>query len=136
MAVALVSLLMTACGQERSAEAYCSTMDEYKKRYLEAWASADEQASSGSALGALEGLSRGMGAMGDLAQMWEALSEVAPDEIRQDTESVRDAYESQLESSKESADNALGAFASSLMAGLQTAPALGRIDEYVRVNCG
>lgn len=111
-------------------------MDEHKERYLDAWAEADQQASSGRALGVLEGIATGIGAMGDLAQMWEALAEVAPEEIREDTEAVRDAYADQLESSKGAVDNPLGSFASSLMTGLQTAPALERIDEYVRATCG
>ncbi|WP_208545134.1 hypothetical protein [Rathayibacter sp. VKM Ac-2760] len=113
---------LTACAPQRSAEAFCSTMQKHKDRYLEATSAAQEQ-------GAILGLLGTASAVGDLSNMWKELAEVAPDEIRTDAETVRDAWAEQQENA-----GALD-WVASLSTALFSSASMSRVDAYVRENC-
>lgn len=122
---ALISILatasLTACSQ-RSTEAFCSTMEEHKTRYLEAWSQASGE-------GAVAGLVGGASAVGDLKIMWDELAEVAPDEIRPDAEAVRDAWKQQEDAAKN------GDWMGAVAGGLMNSGSMSRVDQYARENC-
>lgn len=135
-AVAAVLVLISACGSGRSVEAYCSVLEEHKTQYLERFDEANEQLADETLEGFVSGLAGGMGAIGDLQQMWEELAEVAPEEIRADVETVRDNYADQLDLAEESATDPLAALGSALMGGLLSSGSWSRVDEWTAENCG
>lgn len=122
-ALITAAVMLTGCGgQTRSVEAFCSTMDKHKERYLEQMTAAQ----GGDLLG---GMVTAVAAVGDLKLMWRELADVAPADIQMDAEVVRDAWERQEE-------NAAGMdWAAALATGLLNSGSMSRVDEYVRVNC-
>lgn len=131
----MASLLLSACGTERSPEAFCSTMEKHKVRYLDRMGQADEAMRSGDSLTGLVGLATGVSAFADLTQMWEELADVSPDEIKPDVEDVRDAFQKQLDSMGQAAENPLGALVSNLSTGLAVSGAMQRVDTFTRDQC-
>ena len=113
---------LTGCTSSRSVEGYCSTMEEHKTSYL-----AQMQGAADS--GDLSGIFQAVGAVGDLKIMWTELADVAPEEIRSDTEAVRDAWSEQED--RASSNDLLG----SLMTGLLSSGSMARVNEYVVQNC-
>ncbi|OOP59417.1 hypothetical protein BMF89_20490 [Arthrobacter sp. SRS-W-1-2016] len=68
-------------------------------------------------------------AIGDLKSMWKDMADVAPDEIRSDTESVRDAWAKQE-------DAAVSGDWKALVGGaIFNAGPMSRVDAYVRQHC-
>lgn len=119
LAAATVAVL-AGCTPARSVQAYCSTLEAHKKEYL--------QEMSGAA--GLSGLVQSVSAIGDLQTMWNDLANVAPDEIRTDTETVRDAWKQTTQDA--SNQNYLGAVA----AALTSSAAASRVNVYIAKNCG
>lgn len=113
---------LSACsGTNRSVEAFCSTMDTHKTRYLEQMSAAQS--------GGLGGLVTATSAVGDLKLMWRELADVAPSDIQTDTEAVRDAWEKQE-------DNAAQMdWKAAIATGLLNSGSMSRVDTYVRTNC-
>lgn len=114
--------VLTACGgSERSVEAFCSTMDTHKQRYLEQMSVAQS--------GGIGGIFTAVSAVGDLKLMWRELAEVAPADIQADAEAVRDAWEKQEDNAAEMD------WAAALATGLLNSGSMSRVDQYVRANC-
>lgn len=135
IALALLGLLpLAACGDGRSPEAFCSTMETHRERYLEATDAALGEVQRGDGAGLLAGSAQMVVALGDLQVMWKDLADVAPDDIRSDVEVIRDATEKQLEAAGSGGD-ALSALTSGLMSGLTNAGSYQRVDSYVREHC-
>ena len=118
----LAASALAGCSPSRSVEAYCSTMEKYKTSYLEQMDVAQES-------GDLSGLTQAVGAIGDLKLMWSDMASVAPDEIRTDTEAVRDAWKKQEDAG---VDNDV---LSGLMIGLLNTGPMSRVDTYVKEHC-
>ncbi|MDN5929753.1 MAG: hypothetical protein L0I24_01565 [Pseudonocardia sp.] len=132
-----LALVLTACGDGRSVEAYCSTFygdgQELRQRWLDTNASRDP----------LAGMAQLFSAPRDLAVFFDELSAVAPDDIRPDVETVRDTFQSQADSLGDKAGDIasgpmglFGALAGDLATGFATAPAMQRIDTWTSANCG
>lgn len=115
---------LAACGDDtpaRSVEAFCSTMDKHKQRYLAQMDAANA--------GTLDGLLGAAGAVGDLKLMWKELADVAPSDIRTDAEAVYDTWKQQEEHA--TSGNWLGLVSHAVL----NTGSLGRVDEYVRQHC-
>lgn len=110
-------------------------MEEHKQRYLSTMDQATESIASDDSLTALSGLAQGYGAIADLAIMFEEMAEVAPEEIRTDTEKVAEAFDKAVDSAGDSATDPIGGLAGSLATALAIGPALSRVDQYVRDRC-
>lgn len=134
MTVAAGSLLMgslAACDDGRSVDAFCSVHDKYKDRYLTSMQAATEKLNGQF----LSGLLQGAAAIGDLSNMWNALADVAPDEIRSDAETVAERWQKQADLAAEFIDHPLKAAASALGGALQAAGPLNRVDQFVKDHC-
>lgn len=127
--IALLCTTLTGCGDERSAESFCSTMAKHKDRYLKAM---DEVNANDNPLAGLAGM---VSALGDLSQMWSELAKVAPEEIQVDVEAVAKAWDEQFETAKEVADDPLKGIASGLLSSLKVAGPMKRVGEYTEKNC-
>ena len=67
--------------------------------------------------------------------MWEELADVSPDEVKADVERIRDENAKQLEATKDSIDNPLGALGRSLAGGLMVSGSYQRVDAYTKQHC-
>ncbi len=113
--------LLSACSGEnkRSVEAYCTTMAKHRDQYLTAM---DTNADLAGLLGAA-------GAIGDLKIMWDAMAEVAPEDIRKDTEAVRDSW-------REAEDAAIsGDYRKLFGNAIFNSGPIERVDAYIIANC-
>ncbi len=119
--LAALLLAVVGCAPLRSVEAYCDTMAKHRASYL-------GQMDLGGEVG-LEDVLGAASAIGDLKVMWTELAEVAPEAIRVDSESVRDAWIAQEEAALKG--DLFGAFGT----GLLSAGAMTRVDAFVRDNC-
>ena len=138
IACGLVSAaVLTGCGSGRSVEAYCSTFygegQELRQRWLDTNAEGDPVA----------GLAQLFSAPRDLAVFFGELSDVAPEEIQPDVETVRDTFQRQADSLGDKAGDIasgpmglFGALAGDLATGLAAAPAMQRVDTWTSQNCG
>jgi hypothetical protein len=135
LALVLLPATLSGCGTERSAKAYCDTMQKHKDRYLSAMADATKQVEKGDAAGVVGGLAGTVSALGDIQRMWEDLAKVAPEEIRPDVESVRDNSAKQLDKAEQSIKDPAGALASALVNALVNSGPIRRVDAYTRQNC-
>lgn len=128
---------LTGCGQTRSVESYCTTFygegQVFRQRFLGLDAQRDPLGSLGQLLAAPR----------DLAVFFGKLADVAPDDIRPDVETARDAFQSQADGMGDKAGQIasgpaglLGSLAGDLTTGLATAPAMQRIDTWTTSNCG
>lgn len=122
--IALTTLIigLTACGSEasgRSVEAYCNTMVKHRDRYLTAMGNTND----------LSGLIGAAGAIGDLKSMWNELADAAPNEIRSDTEAVRDSWEKAEEAATS------GDFMALFGNAMFNSAAIERVDAYMIDNC-
>lgn len=120
IAASIIAIALSGCGQERSAEAFCQTMEEHKQAYL------SQMEGAGASL---EGIVSAAGAIGDLKIMWQDLAKVAPEEIRSDVESVSEAWQEQEDNATDG--NWSGVLATALLNG----GSMVRVDTYVRETC-
>ncbi len=134
---AVALLILAGCGTGRSVDAYCDTFhgqgQEFRQRYL----AIDGEEDPLAALAQLAATPR------DLATLFTSLSDVAPEDIRTDVETVRDHFDQQADEFGDDAGDvlsgpagALGSIAGDLMAGLAVAPALQRVATWTTQHCG
>jgi hypothetical protein len=130
----LTATVLSACGGsggDRSAEAYCRAFYEHaapiRKTYVEADKTLEQDP--------LKSVVTLLGAPGDLASIFGAMVDHAPDEIRSDTEAVRDAFKKQQESVGEALSDPLGAIGDSLGAALTTSGSFARVESYLQRHC-
>lgn len=133
----VAAIALTACGSGRSVEAYCDTFftrgEEFRQRYL----TIDAESDPLSAFAQLAATPR------DLATLFGDLADVAPEDIRADTETLRDHFDRQADELGDNAGEllsgplgALGAVSGDVLAGLSVAPALQRFDGWTAEHCG
>jgi hypothetical protein len=67
--------------------------------------------------------------------MFARLSDVAPEEIRADTESVHEGIQRQVELLEEADSDPLAALVGSLASSLVNAPAQSRVNNYIGDHC-
>ncbi|WP_159620915.1 hypothetical protein [Ruania rhizosphaerae] len=129
--LAVSTAILTGCSDGRSVGAFCEVHDTHRDRYLASMDVANGNLESDPVLGLLQGGS----AIADLANMWHELAEVAPEEIRSDTERVAELWDAQSEQAAESVGDPLGGLAGILQTALTMSGPLNRVDEFVIENC-
>ncbi|MEZ0579856.1 hypothetical protein [Nocardioides sp. MH1] len=135
MLVAVVVLVaggVAGCDDGRSTDAFCDTLNKHKDRYLTSMDAASGAIDDGDALA---GLVQAASAIGDISQMWTELAEVAPEEIRVDTEAVRDQWKKQDELAGQAAGDPLAGFASAMVGWFEISGPLDRVDKFATDNC-
>lgn len=133
MVAAIVAVSLGGCGggSERSADAYCrafyETATPIRKSYLEA----DENVETDP----LQALVTLLGSPGDLSVIFDTMAAHAPDEIRSDTEAVRDAMKKEQDAIGEGLSDPLGALGNSIAAGVTSSGSFTRVDNYLNEHC-
>jgi len=128
------ALGVSACGDEaeaRTPEAYCRAFYEKGVTLHDEY----QQASDNMETDLLGGMITLFSAPGDLATLLDDMAAHAPDEIRSDTEAVRDAFKKQQDSMGDALTNPLGALGSGLATALTTSGSFRRVDEYLGEHC-
>lgn len=117
----MMMITLAGCGgsEARSVEAYCKTMAKHRDQYLAAMSNT----------GDLAGILGAAGAIGDLKIMWDEMAKVAPNEIRSDTEAVRDSWKKAEEAAIS------GDFQTLLGNALFNSGPIERVDAYIIANC-
>lgn len=127
----LVGLVASCGGSERSSEAYCRAFYEtaapIRKSYVEAGNEVEKDP--------LQSIVTLLGSPGDLEVIFDSMVAHAPDEIRADTEAVRDAMKKEQEAVGEGLSDPLGALGKSLGAGLTSSGSFSRVESYLNQRC-
>ena len=84
----VLALVVAGCGQERSPEAYCDAFWDKAIPLHEQYTKAAEEAEA-NPIGAIMNL---FSSPRDLAGVFDSMAKAAPEEIRTDTEAVRDSF--------------------------------------------
>lgn len=123
-AIAIAVVALAACGSDdgRSLAAYCDT---FWSGARELHATLDAQASDDP----VAAVAAVFSSIGDLGVLFDEMARVAPDDIRADTEAIRDAVRS-LPGSGGSGD-----IVSAIVSGLTSAGSFDRVNAYLRDNC-
>jgi hypothetical protein len=127
--------LVAGCSSGRSPEAYCSVYEKHKQRFIDAMGEAQSSMDSSDDLGVVVGLAQTAGALGDLQRMWEELADVAPEDIQQDVEVVRDVSAKQADRSGQSISDPVGAMSGLLVDALMNSGSFRRVDTYTQEQC-
>ena len=130
--LAAIAVLATGCGQERSAKAYCNAFWDRALPLHDQY----QSASSTSPDNPIPALINLFSSPRDLAGMLDAMAKVAPEEIRPDTEQVRDAFNRLADSYGESLTNPLGGLAAGVGNALSVSGPMAHVDAYVTAHCG
>jgi hypothetical protein len=142
IAAAATSLVVSACSDGRSVEAFCQTYDTEKQAFLERYASVGQPAAEGEE-GAkiLLDLVMAMQSLGDATVILTKLEEKAPEEIRVDMSTVVQSWKDMQGSMGDQASNAFdpqGLIASTMKGMFMAAQSNGswtRVGEYIETNC-
>ena len=121
--------MLSACASARSVQAFCGELDR-GMRDLDAAAQATMEADD-----LLVGLMGIGGSLGEYQRLLERLADVAPKEIQQDMEVVRDTIAAQLDV-RTAASDPLGAMVASFGEALMNHGSFERVDQYARTHCG
>jgi hypothetical protein len=124
-------LLVSGCGSDVSPEAYCRSFYEKAAPIREGYVQAGDTVEA-DPLGAFVKL---MQAPGDMAVIFDGMVDHAPDDIRSDTEQVRDSFKKLQDSMGDNLDNPLKMLGANLMAGLSSAGSFERVDAYLGEHC-
>ena len=130
----MVSFVLAACGgggEDRSADAYCRAFYEHAAPIRAGYVEADEQMEE-DPVGSIVTL---LGSPGDIAVIFDAMVDHAPDEIRGDTEAARDAVQDQQDALSDALSDPLGALGGSLIEGLTSSGSFARVDSYLNDHC-
>lgn len=132
-AATLAAVLVSGCGggSERSAEAYCRAFYETATPIRKSYVEADEQVETDP----LQALVTLLGSPGDFGVIFDTMAAHAPDEIRSDTEAVRDAMKKEQEAVGEGLSDPLGALGNSIAAGVTSSGSFTRVDNYLNEHC-
>jgi hypothetical protein len=118
----------------RSVVAYCRTWKAEGERLHAKWAAAQRQAErDGDAFGSFSTV---MGAPEDLADFFDQLDRVAPDDIEQVVARYRDAWRQTAANLGSKASDPLSFLTAQLMVAAQSAGAEREIDSWTRSHCG
>ena len=130
---------LTACGAERSPEAFCKVYDEEKTAYIAKYNERNDQVQALEGSDSLAAFVVAGGsifeALGDIVIIFDKLDKVAPDDIEPDVAAIRDALKKQNESAKDSYDDPLGSLLGGLVSGLTTSGSWTRVGDYVSEHC-
>jgi hypothetical protein len=122
-------VLLNACSSERSVQAFCGELDR-GMRDLDAAAQATMETDD-----LLVGLMGIAGSLGEYQRLLERLADVAPKEIQQDMEVVRDTIAGQLDVGAAASDP-FGAMIAAFGQAMMNQGSFERVDQYARTHCG
>lgn len=128
----VLALVVAGCGQERSPEAYCDAFWDKAIPLHEQYTKAAEEAEA-NPIGAIMNL---FSSPRDLAGVFDSMAKAAPEEIRTDTEAVRDSFNKLADSYGDTMKDPLGGLLGSLGNALSVGNAMGRVDKYMSQHCG
>jgi hypothetical protein len=118
-------------GSDRSPEAYCRAFYETAAPIRETYVEADNEVETDP----LKSIVTLLGSPGDLEVIFDSMVAHAPDEIRSDTEAVREAMKKEQEAVGEGLSDPLGALGKSLGAGLTSSGSFSRVESYLNEHC-
>lgn len=127
----LVGLLSGCGGAERSPEAYCRAFYATAAPIRKTWVEAGNEVEADP----LKSIVTLLGSPGDLEVIFDSMVSHAPDEIRADTEAVRDAMKKEQEAVGEGLSDPLGALGKSLGAGVTSSGSFERVNSYLDEHC-
>ena len=127
----LAGLVVGCGGSERSPEAYCRAFYETAAPIRKTYVEADNEMEADP----LKSIVTLLGSPGDLEVIFDSMVAHAPDEIRADTEAVRDAMTKEQEAVGEGLSDPLGALGKSLGAGLTSSGSFSRVESYLNDHC-
>lgn len=125
---------LTACGSsgdERSPEAYCRAFYEKAAPIRQSYVDADKNMSADPVGGILK-LIR---APGDMEAIFAGMVDHAPDDIRSDTEQVRDSFKKMQDTEGDALSNPLLAAGKGIINSLTSAGSFDRVDAYLGRHC-
>jgi hypothetical protein len=129
--VLLAAVLVGCGGSDRSPEAYCKAFYETAAPIRQTYVEADEHMETEP----VQGLITLLGSPGDLEVIFSSMVEHSPDEIKADTESIRDAFKQEKEAMGEGPGDPLAALGKSLAAGLGSSGSFLRVEKYLSQHC-
>jgi hypothetical protein len=127
----LTGLVAGCGGSDRSPEAYCRAFYETAAPIRESYVEADKEMENDP----LQSIVTLLGSPGDLEVIFNTMVAHAPDEIRADTEAVRDAMKKEQEAIGEGLSDPLGALGNSLAAGVTSSGSFERVERYLDEHC-
>lgn len=129
----ILMVLLGGCGggSERSAEAYCKAFYETAAPIRKSYVEANENVESDP----LQALVTLLGSPGDLEVIFDTMAAHAPDEIRSDTEAVRDGMRKEQDAIGEGLSDPIGALGNSIAAGVTSSGSFTRVDNYLNEHC-
>lgn len=132
-AVAWLTLTMslTACSMfgGRSTQAFCDELEKGNRVMQTNYTSTDKEDMTGM-------LGAAAANIGEFTRMVHQLDEVAPAEIETDMHAVRQAWDSQADMIKESANNPFGAILGGLASSIMSAGSTKAVDMFAMEKCG
>lgn len=134
VAVVAASLLLAGCGTQRSTEAFCRVLEEQKQQYLETY-DADQLDGMSEGDQLFGGIGLTLGAMGEIPLIYRKLADVAPEEIRADTEAVAEGFEKMLGSGGQAVSDPLSFAFGGLLQSFQMSGPLTRVEQFAIDNC-
>ena len=129
--VMLTPVLAGCGGSDRSADAYCKAFYETAAPIRQTYVEADENMETEP----LQGMITLLGSPGDLEVIFSSMVDHAPDDIKADTESIRDAFKQEKEAMGEGLSDPLAALGKSLAAGLGSSGSFLRVEKYLSEHC-
>jgi hypothetical protein len=129
--VAGACVALSACGSDRSPEAYCKAFYAKAAPIRQSYVDANKGADKNPVLA----LAMVLRAPGDFVSILDGMVDHAPDEIKSDTMEARDSLKSMQESMGKGITNPLGALAENLVNSLTSAGAFDRVDAYLNDHC-
>jgi len=123
---------LTACGgEERSPDAYCRAFYTKAAPIRQGYIDANESLEQDP----LSAFVKIVSAPGDMVVIFDGMVDHAPDDIRSDTEEVRDSFKEMQDSMGDAISNPLGALGGSLVRSLSSAGSYQRVDAYLNQHC-
>lgn len=127
---------VTGCGgQTRSVSAFCNTLHSEKQRILAQFNATSQSGSSDQLVRALAGVGASLQALGELRTYFHKLSDVAPDQIRDDAEIVAKDWDHQIDTAASAAAHPLSALAGALVTGVTTSGQLNSMNQFALTHC-
>lgn len=135
--VVLVTGIYHFTQPERSVANYCNTFQTEGDKLHQQWALESKQASNAGGLGGIIGnLGIVASAPNDIANFFDKLDKVAPDDIEPDIATLRDAYKKDSDVATNMAGgNILGGLAQGFMLSLSSKSAEDHVNTYTSTNC-
>jgi hypothetical protein len=127
------ALALTACGggEDRSPEAYCRAFYEKAAPIRQGYVDASKNVNADP----LTSIVKLLQAPSDMAAIFGGMVDHAPDDIKSDTEQVRDSFKKLSDSEGDMLSNPLLAAGKSIINGVAAGGSFERVDAYLAAHC-